>query len=200
MSKMREVNSDDGHESSPVVLHRMPPHQSLMRVNRLLMYVVVSLMAIIVFIGFLLIPSQALLSNYKKVDLESAYQETINPVLSAEINALKGQLIGLVSGSIESKLRILEQSVKLGTVSYSLGTIEDLKNDVKMLRSYSDASSKDKARLTNEQLVAEVSQLKELIYLTIGSCSLMLAAIAGVWFKNRYRLPYKKSIKGFLGK
>lgn len=166
----------------------------------MLLYAVVVLTLIVFLLGFFLLPSQDALNSYKSVQLQKAYQAKMNPVVSAEIDTLKAQLIGLISGSIESKLRVLEQSVKLGAVSYSLGTIEDLKNDVKMLRGYSDAVKQDEARLTNEQLLKEMSQLKELIYLTLASCGLMVAAIAGVWFRNRKWLPHKASRRGFLGK
>ena len=166
----------------------------------MLIYAVLCLMAIVFIMGFLLIPTQNLLHSYKSVHMEEAYKATRNPALSAEIDTLKAQLIGLISGSIESKLRTLEQSVKLGTVSYSLGTIEDLKNDVKVLRTYSDSAKQEKTRLTNEQLLDEMSELKNLIYLTLASCSLMLAAVAGVWFKNRYRLSYRQLYEGLLGK
>jgi len=46
----------------------------------------------------------------------------------------------------------------------------------------------------------EMSELKRLIYVTLGSCGLMLAAMAGIWFKNHYRLTYKEAIIRYLGK
>jgi hypothetical protein len=113
---------------------------------------------------------------------------------------LKGQFVGLVSGSIESKLRSLEESIRQGSVSSSLGTIEDLKNDVKVLRTYSEPAKKEKVTIANEQLMQEMSELKHLVYLTLASCGLMLAAVGGIWFKNRYRLPYKEAIMHYLGK
>ncbi|MGR9044065.1 MAG: hypothetical protein ACU83N_02145 [Gammaproteobacteria bacterium] len=198
MSEMRDTNSGGERECRPVIVERIPSHQNLIKVNRLLFYVVLSLMIVVFLMGFFLMPSQRTLNTYKGARLEGGY--AANPVLSAEIDTLKAQLIGLVSGSIESKLRTLEQSVKLGSVSYSLGTIEDLKNDVKVLRSYSDSVKQDKVRLTNEQLLSEMSQLKNLIYLTLASCGLMVAAVAGVWFKNRKWLPYKSARRGLLGK
>jgi len=88
----------------------------------------------------------------------------------------------------------------VGSVSSSIGTIEDLKNDLKVLRSYSESTKKGKAVVSNEQLMQEMSQLKRLIYLTIASCGLMLAAVAGIWIKNRNRLPYKESKTSYLGK
>lgn len=190
MSELHETKSE------VVVLQRIPSHQGLMKVNRWLMAMVFFLMTVIVFAGFFLFPDNDV-TSYKKTEVTVA---EMNPVLSAEVNTLKGQFVGLVSGSIESKLRSLEESIRLGTASTALGTIEDLKNDVKVLRSYSEPVKKEKVVIDNEQLMQEMSELKRLIYVTLASCGLMLAAVAGIWFKNRYRLPYKEAIIRYLGK
>jgi len=190
MSELHETKSE------VVVLQRIPSHQGLMKVNRWLMAMVFFLMTVIVFAGFFLFPDNDV-TSYKKTEVTVA---EMNPVLSAEVNTLKGQFVGLVSGSIESKLRSLEESIRLGTASTALGTIEDLKNDVKVLRSYSEPVKKEKVVIDNEQLMQEMSELKRLIYVTLASCGLMLTAVAGIWFKNRYRLPYKEAIIRYLGK
>ncbi|MDD1637114.1 MAG: hypothetical protein LUQ56_03130 [Methylococcaceae bacterium] len=183
-------------KSEIVVLQRIPSHQGLMKVNRWLMAMVFFLMTVIVIAGFFFFPANDI-TRYKKSEVNIA---EMNPVLSAEVNTLKGQFVGLVSGSIESKLRTLEESVRLGTVSTALGTIEDLKNDVKVLRSYSEPAKQEKVVIDNKQLMQEMSELKRLIYVTLASCGLMLAAVVGIWFKNRYRLPYKEAIIRYLGK
>ncbi len=190
MSKLHETKSE------VVVLQRIPSHQGLMKVNRWLMAMVFFLMTVIVIAGFFFFPANDI-TRYKKSEVNIA---EMNPVLSAEVNTLKGQFVGLVSGSIESKLRALEESVRLGTVSTALGTIEDLKNDVKVLRSYSEPAKQEKVVIDNKQLMQEMSELKRLIYVTLASCGLMLAAVVGIWFKNRYRLPYKEAIIRYLGK
>jgi len=192
MSELHETKSEI------VVLQRIPSHQGLMKVNRWLMAMVFFLMTLIVIAGFFIFPANDV-TRYKKS--EAAVAE-INPVLSAEVNTLKGQFVGLVSGSIESKLRSLEESVRLGTVSSALGTIEELKSEVKVLRSYSEPAEKEKVAMAipNQQLMQEMSELKHLVYATLASCGLMLAAVVGIWFKNRYRLPYKETIIRFLGK
>lgn len=182
-------------KSEVVVLQRIPSHQGLVKVNRWLMAMVFFLMSVIVVGGFFLFPANDI-TRFKKSEATMA---EMNPVLSAEVNTLKGQFVGLVSGSIESKLRSLEESIRLGRVSNSLGTIEDLKNDVKVLRSYSEPAKKEKVVVDNGQLMREMSELKRLIYVTLASCGLMLAAVVGIWFKNRYRLPYKEAIKRYLG-
>jgi hypothetical protein len=153
-------------KSEVVVLQRIPPHQGLMKVNRWLMAMVFFLMTVIVIAGFFLFPTNDV-TRFKKSE---ATITEMNPVLSAEVNALKGQFVGLVSGSIESKLRSLEESIRLGRVSNSLGMIEDLKNDVKVLRSYSEPAKKEKVVIPNEQLMQEMSELKRLIYVTLASC------------------------------
>lgn len=183
-------------KSEIVVLQRIPSHQGLMKVNRWLMAMVFFLMTVIVIAGFFFFPANDV-TRYKKSEVTIA---EMNPVLSAEVNTLKGQFVGLVSGSIESKLRTLEESVRLGTVSTALGTIEDLKNDVKVLRSYSEPAKQENVVIDNKQLMQEMSELKRLIYVTLASCGLMLAAVVGIWFKNRCRLPYKEAIIRYLGK
>lgn len=203
MSDMREINSEiiDAHGRRSVILQTIPSHQGLMKINKLLLIVVFILMTVVFILGFLLFPAHDVMPNYKKITPSEIYTSGMNSVLSAEVNTLKGQLIGLVSGSIESKLRILEESIRLGAVSSSLGTIEDLKNDVRVLRSYSDSAKKEPAEIDNERLMQEMSHLKNLIYLSLASCGLMLAAIAGIWIRNSNRLPYNKEVKrGYLGK
>jgi cell division protein FtsB len=186
--------------SAPTALQRMPSHHALMKVNRLLLTIVCALMIVILIAGFLLFPSDGFLTRYRNATATEAYAAEMNPVLSAEVNALKGQLVGLVSGSIESKLNALEESIRVGSVSSSIGAIEDLKSDLKVLRSYSEPVKKGKATISNEQLMQEMSQLKRLIYVTLASCGLMLAAVAGIWIKNRNRLPYKETRTSYLEK
>jgi hypothetical protein len=183
------------------VLQSIPSHQQLMKVNRVLMGAVFFLMLIVFVLGLFFMPNSDVVTDYKKISaVKTAASEGMNPVVSAEVNNLKKQLIGLVSGSIESKLKTLEQSVKLGSVDNSLGTIADLKNDIKVLRSYSDVPKKQEVVVSNVQLSEEVSHLKHLIYMSLASCGLMFAAAAGVWVKYRKRLPYEEIKKGYLSR
>ncbi|TAK59619.1 hypothetical protein [Methylobacter sp.] len=202
MSDIDKTNSvvETLYGSAPTALQRVPSHHALMKVNRLLLTIICALMVIILIAGFLLFPSDSFLTRYKSATATEAYAAEMNPVLSAEVNALKGQLVGLVSGSIESKLNALEESIRVGSVSSSIGAIEDLKNDLKVLRSYSEPAKKGKETISNEQLMQEMSQLKRLIYVTLASCGLMLAAVAGIWIKNRNRLPYKETRISYLEK
>jgi hypothetical protein len=181
------------------LVRTVPAHQQLVKVNRLLVGAVFFLMLVVVVLGFLFVPSSDG-TGYKKISVSNIAATGMNPAVSAEVDTLKGQLIGLVSGSIEGKLRTLEDSIKSGTVDNSLGTIADLKNDIKVLRSYSDSPKKPEAVVSNVQLAEEVTHLKHLIYMSLTSCGLMFAAAAGVWVKYRKRLPYKEIKKGYLGR
>jgi cell division protein FtsB len=195
------MSDRDEKNTKLVVLQAIPNHQNLVKVNRWLLFTVFFLMSVIVIGGLFLFPDKDL-TDYKKLDSTKANSTQTNPALSAEVNVLKGQFVGLVSGSIESKLRTLEESVRLGTSLDSLLTIEDLRNDIKALRAYSDAPNNEikAAAVHNEQLVEEMSDLKRLVYLSLASCGLMLVAVVGIWVKNRHRLPYKEIMTRYLHK
>ena len=216
---MRDINSETYSTKRQTVILRKITHPGLLQVNRYLVWVVIFLMAMVVLLGFMQFPTNSLLTSYE-VNQRSgqAFRDVpMNPAVSAEINTLKGQLVGLISGSIESKLRTLEVSIRSGNVSSSdLGTIQDLKNDVKVLKTYSEtgagrliaepyAVDKKEVYVANHQLIKEVSQLKDLIYFSIASCGLMFAAVGGIWLQGRHRLGAsensgRKAGKKLLGK
>jgi hypothetical protein len=170
-------------------LQKTSTHHDLVHSKRWRFAALLSTMAIVMTVGFALAPSDDIKTQ---IPLTKHYTDESNPVISPEVNALKGQFVGLVSGSIENKLRTLEENIRIGAISNSLGTIQDLKNDVKVLRAYSNPSTVENTTVSNAQLIKEVSHLRNLIYLTLSSCGLMIAAIAGTWIKNRKQLPFKK--------
>lgn len=214
---MQDNNNSEtyGTKRQTVILRKMT-HPGLLKANRYLMWGVISLMTAVVLLGFMMFPTNSLLRSYEAKQLpRQVYNAPMNPVVSAEINTLKGQLVGLISGSIESKLRSLEFNIRSGKVSSTdLGTIQDLKNDVKVLKTYSETGAgrliaqpyleKKSATVVNHQLLKEVSQLKDLIYFSIASCGLMFAAVGGIWLQGRYRLNYsedeRKTDNKLLGK
>ncbi len=188
MGKIKPELFDAEQQPGIVVLHNSP-HQGLIKANRFLLLLASSLMVIVFVLGFLLMPEQDMLADLKAKRNASAKAYALqNPAISEEINVLKGQLVGLISGSIESKLRTLESSIQKGRVSDSLGTIQDLKNDVKVLQAYSVPTKNDTGEIEKQALLQEVTQLKRLIYLTLTSCGLMFAAIAGLWIRKRKHL------------
>lgn len=182
-----------------VLLRNIPDHQNLVKANRYLLMLVFVLMTVVLLLSFLIVPDYDVVEQIQQRQrLSEIAQAVQNPAVSDEINTLKNQLVGLISGSIEHKLRVLEESIKLGSLSTSMGTIQDLKNDVRVLRSYSEPHAKVVDNQINEKLVQELSHLKNLIYLIFASCGLMIAAVAGFWLRNRFRLPHQ--IRSILGR
>ena len=194
------VTAKDRHG---LVILQNVSHQGLVKANRFLLLLATSLMIVVFILGFLLVPDEdivgTLKATNKPIEINSALQ---NPVLSGEINLLKGQLVGLISGSIDNKLRALEVSVRKGSTTDALGTIQDLKNDVTVLQSYSSSKNSTATGPENQALLQEVSHLKRLIYLTLTSCGLMIVAVAGFLVRKHFYLDNQHNRKNtkFLGR
>ena len=200
---MPEINLDDADSESRAlaILQAVQKHHALVKANRFLLMLVFALMASVFVMGLFLMPKQSVLNDLKANKAATAAYALQNPAISAEINTLKGQLFGLVSGSIESKLRSLEENIKRGSVVDSLNTIQDLKSDVKVLSAYTNAPQvKAQEDAVNQQLIKEMTDLKDLVYLTFASCGLMIAAVAGVWIRHRYRLTHQKNHTILIGR
>jgi hypothetical protein len=185
-------------ETEVMVLHRQLQRQQFVRTNRILLFVMLALMAVILTLSsFLLSSSSDLVAELKqKQQLEITQDALKNPVTSTEVDALKSQLIGIVSGSIESKLKSLEKNIERGRPLTALETVKSLKNDVKVLRNYAKppvvvVEKKPELTAGNAILLSEIAQLKKLTYMTLGSCGLMFAALAGIWIKGRRQLIAK---------
>jgi hypothetical protein len=180
-----------------MTLHNQVQPHDLAAKNRVLLRLVFALMLVVFMLGSFLLPARDMIDELKEkqtVEVTANAESLKNPVLTAEIDSLKGQLVGLVSGSIESKLKTLEKSIKLGSVVGSLETLNSVKEDIKVLRTYSQPLEQKKQQdlTANKILAKEVSQLKRLMYLTLGSCGLMFAALAGIWLKERRQLIAKQ--------
>ena len=189
---MREIESNlvKAKDDNVVILHDVTYHHGLIKANRALLLLVTLLMIVIFIMGVFVFPvNDGVVEIFDKEISQSASESRIkNPVLSAEIDLLKGRLVGLVSGSIEHKLKTLELSIRSGNTISSLGTIQGLRSDVNALQSYSKTDEKVIDQKSNAALIQEVSHLKRLIYLTIASCGLMVAAMGGVWIRKNYSL------------
>ena len=193
---MPEINLDDAKSESQslALLQAVQRHRALVKVNRFLLALVFTLMVAVFAMGLVLMPKQNALHDIRASQAATASYALQNPAISAEINALKGQMFGLVSGSIESKLRSLEENIRSGSLADSLNTIQDLKSDVKVLSAYTDAPQiKIQDNPANQQLIKELADLKDLVYLTFISCGLMVAAMAGIWLRRRYRLTHQNN-------
>ena len=155
-------------------------------------------------VAFVFSPSKSILEKYENaLPASETGGERIDPILSEEIAVLKGQLSAIITGSMESKLRMLEQSIRGGTLSAAdLGTIQDLKSDLNILRTYSfqahDNTSVDSlrlrqandARLKIEYFAQELGHLKVLFYVSIASCGFLAMAMGGLWLQSAHRFKY----------
>jgi len=200
MSNLRKKNENNNKAMRNV--SELTP-VSVLRLNRWVLGVVVGLMAIIVVMGAFLIPQQASFDFVRAQKTVELYDRQMNPVLSAEVDALKSQLVGLVSGSIESKLKVLEESLRTGSIGLTgMDTIHSLQNDLQVLKTYSDtgagrliATKTPEVSANRIDLVEEVNRLNGLVSFLITSCGLMFAAIAGVWVRKQYILAYSSEVE-----
>lgn len=170
----------------------------LIRANRFLFCVVILLLAIIFSFAYALVPPNKQLIQFTNGQILAESSS----VLAKDIAVLKNQMAGLISGSIETKLRNLELSIKADALSAAdLNIITGLRSDINILRSFSKlkqarlfTSEQENIKEINvaKQLIREATQLKMLLYITLASCSLMLTGVVGVWLKNRYLLGYEK--------
>lgn len=179
-------------EQAVFVLHRQLQQQSLAKMNRILLMASLVLMAIVLVLSSFLLSSKDLVTQLQEKQLIEASYGLKNPAISPEVDALKSQLIGLISGSIESKLKSLERNIQRDRPLTALETVKSLKKDVKALRNYAKPliveEKKPDAPVASVILINEVSQLKNLIYMTLGSCGLMFVALAGIWVRGRRQL------------
>ncbi len=198
MSRQQKTKPNVFNSTKEVMtLHNQVQPHDLAAKNRVLLRLVFALMLVVFMLGSFLLPARDMVEELKEkqtIEVTANAESLKNPVLTAEIDSLKGQLVGLVSGSIESKLKTLEKSIKLGSVVGSLETLNSVKEDIKVLRTYSQPLEQKKQQdlTANKILAKEVSQLKRLMYLTLGSCGLMFAALAGIWLKERRQLIAKQ--------
>ena len=197
MGDLRKKNKKNKNMRNMAVLNSAT-QLSVLKMNRLVLVIILGLMSIVVYMGVLLVPANNIVQKsvqvHKPIEL---YEMQMNPVISAEVDALKSQLVGLVSGSIESKLKVLEEGLRTGTITETgLDTIHALQEDLVVLKTYSETGAgrlivQKYAQQENKNTIAlaeEVSQLRSLVQFLITSCGLMLAAIGGIWVRKRYAL------------
>jgi len=203
MSDLRKNNENNKSVRNLTVLNSAA-QLSVLKMNRLVLTMLVGLMAMVIFMGILLMPADNLaLQPVQAVKTVDLYEVQMNPVLSAEVDALKSQLVALVSGSIESKLNILEEALRSGTISETgLDTIQALQEDLVVLKTYSATGAgrliaqkylPQQKNIETIALAEQVSQLKGLVHFLITSCGLMIAVIGGVWVRRRYALEDNSS-------
>ncbi|MEY4767970.1 MAG: hypothetical protein RL637_609, partial [Pseudomonadota bacterium] len=107
-------------------------YQRLVRNNRLLLSAMIGLMSLVLILGSFLLSSHDLLLNQLPPQSEMSMPSNSK----IEVEQLKGELIGLVTGTIDTKLKSLEKNIERGRPLTALETVKSLKEDVNILRGY----------------------------------------------------------------
>jgi hypothetical protein len=160
MAKPRRVTPASGkRQNEIVILHQQFQQQRLINLNRYLISAVFVLMSMVFVLGFFVFPDNSDIAQTLKNKQQLAVTMKNSPVISAEIDSLKGELVGLVTGSIEAKLKSLEEGIKLGSVLGSLQTLQDVRNDVKLLHKYSDPLEQKQQKLNLIKIFVHIDGL-----------------------------------------
>ena len=129
------------------------------------------------------------------------------PEVYRKVELLKGKMDTLVTGSMEHKIDKLEKNLSSGIIRPSdLETIQELKTDLQILKTYSEQNSLSSLAMVDQQstgktpinatsavlysdkLLQEISSLKSLFYLSIASCGFLVVVVSGVWLYGNTRL------------
>lgn len=158
-------------------------------------------------IAFLfLVQQQALPEQGNPARLPLAGQSIYSSSLSRDVELLKGQMNVLITAKLETKVQQLERSLKAGVISQEdLETIQVLREDLKVLRAYSQQNAATALALFSspsgfgetitgstavyfDPLMHEFFGLKNYFYIGIASWGLALMVFGGIWLRGYYRL------------
>ncbi len=133
------------------------------------------------------------------------------PEVYQKVEMLKGKMDTLVTGSMENKINRLENNLSSGVIRKSdLETIQELKTDLQILKTYSEQNSISSLAMTGgkhnsrslsagamisypDELLQEISNMKNLFYLSIASCGFLVVVVSGAWLYSSARL---KQLRG----
>lgn len=184
-------------ESGKVVIILRPHHPAYMPGFWLLVIGLICAVLLLVFLS-----GSETFGNYRW--LSSAPYSDANSLVS-DVELLKGQMNYLITGTMESKIQRLEQNLKSGIISRKdLATLQELKEDLKVLEVHSPknpamasglsngiAGTKSpthaQAALYSERLLKEISQVRNLFFISIASCGGVILIIGGAWLRGYYR-------------
>ncbi len=121
------------------------------------------------------------------------------PQLSPEVKTLEGRLARVLSASVESKLRRLEQSVERGTLGgEDLQLLEAAAGELRLLRSQPQGgmgqdrttehpryrSVQAPATATGTDALGQVEELRAIVYAVVVCVALLLLLAIGLWFST----------------
>ncbi|MGH8548026.1 MAG: hypothetical protein ACRERU_05400 [Methylococcales bacterium] len=148
--------------------------------------------------------------------VSSAVASNVNSAaLVRDVEFLKRQMNILITGAMESKIQQLEVSLQRGIISASdLTTVRELKEELKVLKAYSLEDAATTFGLLNgsekiagpmyggaspysDQMLEEVSQIKNLFYFSIASWGVAILLFAGAGLAGFFRLRQLQSERLF---
>jgi len=144
-----------------------------------------------------------------KIRLEQPTQDADSAKIrqyNRQVEALQEKMTVFIADSVETRLHLLEKNVAEGKVGdQEINGIEDLKRQLRMLENYAAGKGgrlTDNARLdhprlqpapgtaaggADEQLLAEMIQVKYLLYVSVASCGMVGFLIGGYWWRHANR-------------
>ncbi len=169
----------------------------------LVLLLIMATAVVVVYFTSPLIESLIRLGNLSGYSQNNTYNP---PEVYKKVELLKGKMDALVTGSMETKVNRLEKNLTSGIIRPAdLETIQGLKTDLQILRTYSEQNSiaslgmgthqesimslnATSPILYSDELLHEISNLRSLFYLSIASCGFLIVVVSGAWLYSSTRL------------
>jgi hypothetical protein len=142
-----------------------------------------------------------ILEEYESILASEAEGMQRLPELKKQIQTIEKQLSALTTKSIENRLHVIEQAIKVGSIKpEEIATVQELKEDITILKTYMfrDPSElvelkqlqknyqeirEDQDKLiTEEDALREINFVKNLFYASMSFFGLFLAAMGASWW------------------
>ncbi|MEI8640212.1 hypothetical protein P4S68_00310 [Pseudoalteromonas sp. Hal099] len=163
----------------------------------------------------LLEPAKNLMSQYERILAAEASGMERLPELKKQISVLEKQLATLTSQSIESRLSIIEKSIAVGDVDVDeVATLQKLKSDFEILKSYMFSDPEDLVKLKTLQrdyqeisssindyvhkdvVEREISYLNNMFYTVLGFLGILISIAGGSWYSTARKLKAMNNESG----
>ncbi|MGR9105710.1 MAG: hypothetical protein ACU843_02165 [Gammaproteobacteria bacterium] len=144
--------------------------------------------------------------SYRPASVAATNAVPASRTLVDDVELLKGQMSVLLSGAMESKIENLERSLRSGIISRTdLATVQELKEDLQNVKAYSLRNAattlgllnqsaamagrmQPAASLYSDELLQEISNMKNLFYVSIASWGIAIVIFGGTWMRGYCRL------------
>lgn len=159
--------------------------------------------AIALILLVLIMPAKRILDRYEERLSAPPAPASKLAEYSAETEKLQKKVLDLVTASIENRLQAIEADVLANQVTPAkLHTLEDLKQELRILAAYSRENAGDSDAMAfrggvplagtfavsedqRREMREEISQLKNLFYISLMSCGAMMLLAGGYWLQAR---------------